>query len=101
MATPGSVHISATGCINRPDEGALTPAGDSSGHADEKGNAMFTVRGDNGPKVEVRGFESSARRIRRNEAARVLVTCRPSAYRPPDRGLCFRIAAMQPMSCHV
>ena len=69
--------------------------------SDETGNALFTIRGDIEPKVEVRGFEGLARRISRNEASRVLVICRPAPYRPLDRDLCFRVAAMQPMSCHV
>ena len=69
--------------------------------SDEMGNALFTVRGDIEPKVEVRGFEGLARRISRNEASRVLVICRLSPYRSADSDLCFRVAAMQPMSCHV
>ena len=69
--------------------------------SDETGNALFTVRGDIESKVEVRGFEGLARRISRNEASRVLVICRLSPYRSADRDLCFRVAAMQPMSCHV
>jgi hypothetical protein len=90
---PRSSHLAAA--QTRSNTIMTTPG------SDEKGNALFTIRGDIEPKVEVRGFEGLARRTSRDEASRVLVICRPSPYRPPDRDLCFRVAAMQPMSCHV
>ena len=90
---PRSSHLAAA--QTRSNTIMTTPG------SDEMGNALFTVRGDIEPKVEVRGFEGLARRISRNEASRVLVICRLSPYRSADRDLCFRVAAMQPMSCHV
>jgi hypothetical protein len=56
---PRSSHLAAA--QTRSNTIMTTPG------SDEKGNALFTIRGDIEPK----------------------------------RDLCFRIAAMQPMSCHV
>ena len=73
MAISRSVHIRVTDHTNRPIEGALVAAGESSAYTDEKGNARLEIPGGVELKVEARGFESQARFVDRKEASRAEV----------------------------